>query len=233
LRIKNSIIANSPSGTNCYALIDESSEGNLSTDDSCELGFTQVSSAALNLGLLADNDGPTQTHALGTGSVAIDAVTDCTEWNGSTATTDQRGYYRVAPCDIGAYEYGATTTPPPASYTFVGFTGSVKNPNVLNVAKAGQTIPLQWRLLDGSGTPVTTLSSVTVRVESLSCSAGTTQDKVRENAAGKSGLQNLGGGYYQYNWATPKSYANSCKTLTLTLGDGIGLAPQALFKFTR
>ena len=49
------------------------------------------------LGPLADNGGPTQTHALLLGSPAIDAGgADC-------AVTDQRGVPRSA-CDIGAYE---------------------------------------------------------------------------------------------------------------------------------
>ena len=58
----------------------------------------------LNLsGTLADNGGPTQTLALFAGSVAIDAGTD----TGAPAM-DQRGYNRISPCDIGAYEYGAS-----------------------------------------------------------------------------------------------------------------------------
>ncbi|MGH8628647.1 MAG: hypothetical protein ACREYC_26385, partial [Gammaproteobacteria bacterium] len=30
----------------------------------------------------------------------------------------------------------------------------------------------------------------------------------------------LGDGYYKFNWKSPKSYANSCKTLKLDLGQG-------------
>ena len=66
---------------------------------------------------------------------------------------------------------------------------------------------------------------------SLSCSLGTTADLLEEVAAGGSGLQNLGDGYYQLNWKTPKTYADSCKTLKLDLGDGV--THDALFKFTR
>ncbi len=29
-----------------------------------------------------------------------------------------------------------------------------------------------------------------------------------------------GDGYYQFNWKTPTSYASSCKTVRLGLGDG-------------
>ena len=55
------------------------------------------------LGALADNGGPTQTHALQTGSTAIDSGT-----NTGAPTTDQRGYIETdATMDIGAYQYGA------------------------------------------------------------------------------------------------------------------------------
>jgi len=56
--------------------------------------------AGLNLAALADNGGPTETMALLAGSVAIDAGTD----TGAPAI-DQRGYDRISPSDIGAYEY--------------------------------------------------------------------------------------------------------------------------------
>ncbi len=65
-----------------------------------------------NLGPLANNGGPTQTHALLHGSPAIDAGNPggCTDNLGATLTTDQRGVHRPAfggialRCDMGAYE---------------------------------------------------------------------------------------------------------------------------------
>ena len=57
---------------------------------------------------LADNGGPTQTMALGTGSPAIDAIPtgDCSDHEGTALSTDQRGITRPqgSGCDIGAYE---------------------------------------------------------------------------------------------------------------------------------
>ena len=77
-------------------------------------GFDQVtdqpSQAQLNLGPLADNGGPTETHALLENSVAIDRIpdTECLDESGEPLTADQRGEPRPAGassmCDVGAFE---------------------------------------------------------------------------------------------------------------------------------
>jgi uncharacterized repeat protein (TIGR01451 family) len=64
------------------------------------------------LGLLAFNGGVTETHALLTGSPAINA--------GNTATSpafDQRGAPRVGTADIGAFEFNSTPPAPVADLT--------------------------------------------------------------------------------------------------------------------
>ena len=67
-----------------------------------------VSADELKLGELADNGGPTKTHALGAGSVAIDVISveDCVDTEGAPLTTDQRGVARPQgdSCDVGAFE---------------------------------------------------------------------------------------------------------------------------------
>ncbi|MCA8936055.1 MAG: right-handed parallel beta-helix repeat-containing protein [Planctomycetes bacterium] len=60
------------------------------------------------LGALADNGGPTMTHALLTGSPAINMAVS----TGAPAN-DQRGYTRDSTPDVGAFEFGAA--PPPGS----------------------------------------------------------------------------------------------------------------------
>ena len=119
LTIKNSIVAENGAGGDCVNLAVFNAIGqNLDSDGSCaaiDPDFTQVSPGALALAPLADNGGPTQTHAFqGTAtSVAIDAVLDCTRIDGVTAiNVDQRGEARpqdgdesgAAACDVGAFE---------------------------------------------------------------------------------------------------------------------------------
>jgi hypothetical protein len=116
-------------------------------------------------------------------------------------------------------------------YTFSGFSAPVDAAPTLNVVKAGQTVPLKFRVTDSDGVPVSNLTDVTVTAASLSCATGTSGDLLEETAGGGSGLQNLGDGYYQFNWKTPKSYASSCKTLSLDLGDGA--QHTALFQFRK
>jgi len=126
-----------------------------------------------------------------------------------------------------------------ASYAFVGFESPVDN-DAVNVAKAGRAIPLKWQLYDLGGNPITNLAPAAVHVTSVSvacASLAQSGDAVDEYAAGASGLQNLGGGAYQFNWATSKTFADSCRVLRLDLGeqnpDGTPFYHAAEFRFTK
>jgi CSLREA domain-containing protein len=102
--LNNTMIAGSQGG-NCSGGFAGSSTSNMSDDPTCSPGFTQVSLADLNLGPLGDNGGPTQTIALGPGSVAIDAGDNAAA---AGLITDQRGmgFPRIVNgrVDIGAFE---------------------------------------------------------------------------------------------------------------------------------
>lgn len=115
------------------------------------------------------------------------------------------------------------------AYGFVGFFQPVDNLPTINTANAGRSIPLKWRVLDGAGNPVTNLASVSVTSVAGGCSAGAPADIVEEYATSNTGLMNQGDGYYQFNWQTEKSWAGSCRTLRLDLGDGV--VRTALFQF--
>lgn len=70
------------------------------------LGGTGTTITALNLGALAFNGGPTQTHALGTGSAAIDTGLNAVCDFAPVSSLDQRGVARpvASDCDVGAFE---------------------------------------------------------------------------------------------------------------------------------
>ncbi len=75
---------------------------NVISDGSCNPnGSTDQSATDALLGPLADNGGPTLTHALGAGSPAIDTANDA-----FCPATDQRGVARPqgGGCDVGAFE---------------------------------------------------------------------------------------------------------------------------------
>jgi hypothetical protein len=123
-----------------------------------------------------------------------------------------------------------TEVPYRVGYQFTGFTAPVDNAGVMNIVKAGQAVPLKWRLTDVDGAPVTSLTTATIQTRTVACSAVET-DALETVAATGSSLINQGDGYYQLNWKTPTSFANSCRELQLDLGEG--QMRTALFGFTR
>ncbi len=94
-------------------------------------------------------------------------------------------------------------------YVFEGFFSPIDNLPIVNKANAGQTIPVKWRLTDKNGLPVSEAASF-IGIKSFSISCGTfvgdPTSEVDEYAAGASGLQYHGDGWWQFNWKTPKTY---------------------------
>ena len=101
--LKNTIVANSPTGGNC------SGNGAI-TDGGGNLTYPDATCPGINrdpvLGPLQNNGGPTHTTALGPGSAAIDAANDAICAAPPVNNLDQRGVARPQGphCDIGAYE---------------------------------------------------------------------------------------------------------------------------------
>lgn len=83
---------------------------NLDSDGTCllagpgDLSGSIATPWSAQLGPLQANGGPTETHALLHCSPAIDHGV-CTTFAGIPLLTDQRGFPRVGPCDIGAFEH--------------------------------------------------------------------------------------------------------------------------------
>jgi hypothetical protein len=116
-------------------------------------------------------------------------------------------------------------------YVFTGFSQPIDNLAV-NSAKAGQTIPAKWRLTDYNGVPISdptsfdTLSSYQV----ICGSSSFERTDAIEIYSGSSGLQYLGDGYWQFNWKTPKTYANSCRKMYVQFQGGFK-SLEVYFKF--
>jgi hypothetical protein len=135
-----------------------------------------------------------------------------------------------------ATDKAGNTNTASASYSvLLGFDGffAPVDMNMLNIVKAGRAVPLLFNVYDTNG-PVSNLSgaNVTVTSQAINClSLSESPDELEEYASGGSGLQNLGGGAYQFNWKTPKTYAGSCQRVHLHVGDG--LSHTADFQFTK
>ncbi|HEU5318335.1 MAG TPA: choice-of-anchor Q domain-containing protein [Chloroflexota bacterium] len=100
LSLRNTILLKGGEASNCSSTSFQSLGNNLSSDSSCALSGTgDLNSTDPRLGPLGHYGGLTSTHALLSGSPAIDAGSGC-------PATDQRGTSRPqgSACDIGAYE---------------------------------------------------------------------------------------------------------------------------------
>jgi Tol biopolymer transport system component len=115
------------------------------------------------------------------------------------------------------------------TWDFRGFARPVENNGALNVARAGRSVPLKWRLRNADGTPVTGLGAVALTVTSFDCATG--EPDGEEPTVDESPLQPLGNGHYRILWRTSRSFTRSCKAVHLDLGEGV--THDAYFQFTR
>jgi CSLREA domain-containing protein len=122
--LKNTIVANNPSGGNCFGGGVVSEGHNLDSDNTCGLTATgDLPNTDPRLGPLQDNGGPTLTHALLFGSPAIDSGD-----NSACGASDQRGFTRpmdgdgdgTATCDIGAFEHLGLRARFPLMFSSIG-----------------------------------------------------------------------------------------------------------------
>jgi hypothetical protein len=116
-------------------------------------------------------------------------------------------------------------------YDFDGFFQPVDNANP-NSAKAGQTVPVKWRVqMDGSAVSdpesFVSLSSVKVNCGTLDGASDLIEEVAPTNS---SGLIYQNDGYWQFNWKTVKSWAGSCRIMTVELSDGTTHSASFTFK---
>ena len=116
-------------------------------------------------------------------------------------------------------------------YGFEGFFQPIDNTQP-NSAKAGQTIPVKWRLTDYLGTPISdpaSFVSITTTPSPGACNYAMA-DAI-ETFASEPGVapQYLGDGNWLFNWKTPKGLSG-CQTMTLALNDGSTYTAEFLFR---
>jgi len=131
----------------------------------------------------------------------------------------------------------AVPAPEPEAAALNGFYPPLAPPSVAtNLAKAGKTIALTFYAETASG-PIVDLATVDLTVTGVTCeSISTAANAVEEYVPGQVvSLENLGGGFYQYNWKTSRADQNSCKTVTLALPAAYSTPtnPVANFRFSR
>jgi len=137
--------------------------------------------------------------------------------------------YSVTATDVAGNSFTAKANYS-AIYQFLGFFAPVSNPGtgaqpVINTIKAGQTVPVKWQVLGGNGVGVAGLTLaptgtvVLAAANSMVCINDTVDNSVSVVASGNSGLQDLGGGNYQFNWKANLP-SGACVQLSVNPGDG-------------
>jgi hypothetical protein len=117
----------------------------------------------------------------------------------------------------------------PDWYTFTGFESPIDMNGVINVANAGKTIPVKWRLSDKTG-DVSNAENFDIQIKPVACLAGSPDPiEVYESGTSSSLIYN-GNGNWHYNWKTVKSYALNCMNLNIKFANGQE-SPVAKFRF--
>jgi CSLREA domain-containing protein len=129
LKMTNTLIAGNQDlggqAPDCFGTVTSSGYNLIESTLGCTISGTatgNITGQSAQLGPLADNGGPTLTHALLSGSPALDTGSPVTPGSGGSAceAADQRGIARPQgfACDIGAYELVITPTVQFSSMTY-------------------------------------------------------------------------------------------------------------------
>ena len=115
-------------------------------------------------------------------------------------------------------------------YGFSGFLAPVDNPPALNQATAGRTVPIRWKLRNGSGGFITSLNAVSsITSRPIPCDSRPVEQVPDSDSTAPSELKVNADGEFIYTWRTDRTWAGTCRRLTVTLNDGT--APFVDFRF--
>jgi hypothetical protein len=169
------------------------------------------------LGPLADNGGPTRTHALLEGSPAIDAGSG-TDIAGNSVSSDQRGVsrpQRVAH-DIGAFELESSGY----VYTWSGVLPPI-NPDGTSVFKVRSTVSVKF-MLTGEGAGISDLDATFSYAKISDGTIGQINEGESAAVATSGNLfhYDTETDQYIYNWST-RGQTPGTYRLFIDLGDGV------------
>jgi len=168
---------------------------------------------------------------------ATAGISSCLGKSDNDSGAGQPSGVRVNTTQLGIHTFTVTatdnaghTTTATAQYEVVKFTGffaPIDNQPTVNTGKAGAGIPVKWNLMRSSdGTPTGSLVPVADTYSFVSITSVTTGGAACKGSpddievyTGSSGLQYLGSGNWQFNWATLSSYKGNCVQMSLNLWD--------------
>lgn len=164
----------------CYGYVNSMGHNLIESTTGCSpsAGTGDVTGMDAALGALADNGGVTRTHALGSGSPAIEAGDPGTPGTGGNAceATDQRQATRPVDtvCDVGAFEFGGA--PPPTTTTTSSSTTTSTSTSLTTTTSTSTSVTTTSTSSSTSTTapPETTTTTTTSLPPPLVCSGGTT-----------------------------------------------------------
>jgi hypothetical protein len=127
-----------------------------------------------------------------------------------------------------------------SAYTLTGFYAPVENKatldngtQLINRAKAGQTIPLKFNIWDGT-TAIDDTAAVSVFTAKTTCTAtaDATLDNIEQYSTGSTTLRwDADAGQFVFNWKTDKSWATQCWRVRVVATGGDQIVAE--FTFTR
>ena len=153
--------------------------------------------------------------------------------SGSLIPTGTLGQHTLT---VTATDLSGNTTRKTVTYfvvaNFSGFKPPVDNPPVVNIVKAGSTVPIKWSLQDAAGNYIRSLSTVTsISSTAIKCAAAATDPDPDTVPSGLAGLKyDTTAEQFIFNWQTQKSWSGTCRRFTLGLV-GNGVLQYADFQF--
>lgn len=155
----------------------------------------------------------------------VSGVADCigTVPSGSpldTLTVGQNQQFTVSATDVAGNQATATAAYA-VSYAFLGFFQPIDNYPIINVVKAGRTIPVKWQVKNAAGEIISDLTTVKgISSGAIACDLAPTSEISDEalTTGGTSLRFDFASQQFVYNWETASAW-NGCRLLRVELKD--------------